>query len=291
MRTDRAGVKGMNHLTILSWVTFIYFGAFVSYLFRLILGKEFWGRAASMVAWLGLAAHSLVLLLRWKNSYDLGIGHVPLTNLFESLVFFAWAIMLIYLIIEWRARNKSLGVFVVPVAFLVMAYASISSDINNRIEPLIPALQSNWLTTHVVTCFMGYAAFTVAFGCGLLYLLKNRSENNKEKSSGFLVKLPSLGMLDILIYQNVVLGFVFLAIGIMTGSVWAHYAWGSYWSWDPKETLSLITWLIYAIMLHARYVRGWRGKRLAMLAIIGFASVLFTYLGVNYLPSLHSYLK
>jgi cytochrome c-type biogenesis protein CcsB len=172
-----------------------------------------------------------------------------------------------------------------------MAYASIAPDISNRIEPLIPALQSNWLTTHVVTCFMGYAAFTIAFGCGLLYLLKNMEKDDKEKPSAFLGKLPSLAMLDALIYQSTALGFVFLTIGIMTGSIWAHYAWGSYWSWDPKETWSLITWLIYAIMLHSRYVRDWRGKRLAVLAIIGFACVLFTYLGVNYLPGLHSYLK
>jgi cytochrome c-type biogenesis protein CcsB len=281
----------MNHLMILSWVTFAYFASFVLYLFRMILGKEFWGRAASFLSWAGLTLQTFALLLRWKESYALGIGHVPLTNLFESLIFFAWSIILIYLIIEWRAKNKSLGVFVVPIAFLTMAYASIAPGINNRIEPLIPALQSNWLTIHVVTCFMGYAAFTVAFGCGLLYLLKNMSGDNAQKASGFTGKLPSLAMLETLIYQSAALGFVFLAIGIMTGSIWAHYAWGSYWSWDPKETWSLITWFIYAILLHARYVRGWRGKRLAVLAIIGFASVLFTYLGVNYLPGLHSYLQ
>jgi cytochrome c-type biogenesis protein CcsB len=219
------------------------------------------------------------------------MGHVPLTNLFESMVFFAWAIILIYLIAEWRTKNKTIGVFVVPLAFLAMAYASIAPGISNRIEPLIPALQSNWLTIHVITCFLGYAAFTVAFGCGLLYLLKSIGKDYTEKPSGFLGKLPSPAMLDALIYQSTALGFVFLTIGIMTGSIWAHYAWGSYWSWDPKETWSLITWLIYAIMLHSRYVRGWRGKRLAVLAIIGFACVLFTYLGVNYLPGLHSYLK
>ena len=259
--------------------------------FRLIIGKEFWGRAASFLAWAGLVAQTIALLLRWKTSYDLGIGHVPLANLYESMVFFAWAIILIYLIIEWRTKSKIIGVFVVPIAFLAMAYASIAPDINNRIEPLIPALQSNWLTSHVVTCFMGYAAFTLAFGCGLIYLLKNKEKGNVEKPSDFLGKLPALATLDTLIYQSIALGFIFLTIGIMTGSIWAHYAWGSYWSWDPKETWSLITWLIYAIMLHSRYVRGWRGKRMAILAIIGFACVLFTYLGVNYLPGLHSYLK
>jgi cytochrome c-type biogenesis protein CcsB len=281
----------MNHTLILSWVTFVYFASFVLYLFRLIVGKEVWGRAASFLAWAGLIAQTIALILRWKTSYDLGMGHVPLANLYESMVFFAWAIILIYLIIEWRTKSKIIGVFVVPMAFLAMAYASIAPDISNRIEPLIPALQSNWLTSHVVTCFMGYAAFTVAFGCGLIYLLKNKEKSNVEKSSDFLDKLPALATLDTLIYQSTTLGFVFLTIGIMTGSIWAHYAWGSYWSWDPKETWSLITWLIYAILLHSRYVRGWRGKRMAILAIIGFICVLFTYLGVNYLPGLHSYLK
>ena len=276
---------------ILSWVTFIYFVSFVLYLFRLIVGKEFWGRAASFLAWAGLVTQTIALLLRWKTSYDLGIGHVPLANLYESMIFFAWAIILIYLIIEWRTKSKIVSIFVVPLAFLAMAYASIAPGISNRIEPLIPALQSNWLTTHVVTCFMGYAAFTIAFGCGLIYLLKNMENGDAEKPAGFLGKLPALKTLDILIYQSVALGFIFLTIGIMTGSIWAHYAWGSYWSWDPKETWSLITWLIYAIMLHSRYVRGWRGKRMAVLALIGFACVLFTYLGVNYLPGLHSYLQ
>jgi len=280
----------MTHTLILSYVTFIYFIAFVFYLFKMILQKDAWGRLASLATWLGFLAHTLAFILRWKASHDMGFGHAPLTNLYESLIFFAWSIAFLYLAVEWRIKNKSLGVFVVPVAFLLMAYASIAPGMNTRIEPLIPALQSNWLTTHVLTCFMGYAAFTVAFGCALLYLWKDKKERSaREEKSAVTQKLPSLTVLDALIYQSAALGFVFLAIGIITGSVWAHYALGSYWSWDPKETWSLITWLVYAILLHARYVRGWRGRRLAVLAIVGFACVLFTYLGVNFLPSLHSY--
>ncbi len=280
----------MNHTIILSYVTFIYFAAFVLYLFRMILKKEFWGYAATFVAWVGFLAHTLALILRWRTSYDLGFGHAPVTNLYESLIFFAWSIMILYLAVEWRIKNRMLGAFIVPVAFLIMAYASIAPRVNNSIEPLIPALQSNWLTTHVLTCFMGYAAFTVSFGCGLLYLWRSRKEKRQENVSGLSGSLPSLDVLDILIYQSTILGFIFLAMGIMTGSVWAHYAWGSYWGWDPKEIWSLITWLIYAIMLHARFVRGWRGKMMAIMAIVGFASVLFTYLGVNFLVSLHNYI-
>jgi len=280
----------MIHTTILSWVTFIYFAAFVLYLFRMILGKEFWGKLASLAALVGLLAHTTALVIRWVASYDLGIGRAPLTNFYESLIFFAWTIAFLYLLMEWRLKNRSLGAFVLPAAFLIMAYASIAPGINNRIEPLIPALQSNWLTSHVLTCFLGYAAFTVSFALGVMFLLK-RLASGKSRPGLFFRLLPDDDIIDELIDQCTILGVVFLALGIVTGSVWAHYAWGSYWSWDPKETWSLITWLVYAGMLHARLVRGWRGKRMAVLSIVGFGCVLFTYLGVNFLPSLHSYMS
>jgi cytochrome c-type biogenesis protein CcsB len=279
----------MINTVILSWVTFIYFTAFAFYLVRMVSGREIWGRLATVTALIGLFAQTVALILRWVTSYQMGIGHAPLSNLYESLIFFAWAIVALYLTIEWRTKNRSLGTFVVPVAFLSMGFASLSPNVSSRIQPLIPALQSNWLTTHVITCFLGYAAFTVAFALGLMVFMKGPERINPETSRRFIQLIPEADILDELIYQSTVLGFVFLTIGIMTGSIWAHYAWGSYWSWDPKETWSLITWLVYAIMLHARYVRGWRGKRMAVMAILGFVSVLITYLGVNYLPGLHSY--
>jgi len=280
----------MINTTILSWVTFIYFAAFVFYLFRMVLGREFWGKMATWAALAGLVAQSIALIIRWKTSYDLGMGHAPLSNFYESLIFFAWTIVLLYLIMSWRLKNYSLGVFVLPVAFLMMAYASIAPGINNKIEPLIPALQSNWLTSHVLTCFMGYASFTVAFALGIMFFIKSASGPDESEKGRFTRLLPSEYYMDELMYYSVTLGFIFLTLGIATGSVWAHYAWGSYWSWDPKETWSLITWLAYAVMLHVRLVRGWRGKRMAVMAIVGFACVLFTYLGVNFLPSLHSYM-
>ncbi len=281
----------MINTTILSWVTFVYFAAFVFYLFRMILGKEFWGKIATWVALAGLVAESIALVIRWKTSYDLGMGHAPLSNFYESLIFFAWTIVTLYLLMEWRMKNRSIGVFIMPVAFLIMAYASIAPGINNRIEPLIPALQSNWLTSHVLTCFMGYASFTVAFALGIIFLIKGKRNGKDSRTGGVGRLLPSEYQMDELMYSSTALGFIFLTLGIVTGSVWAHYAWGSYWSWDPKETWSLITWLVYAVMLHARLVRGWRGRRMAIMAIVGFACVLFTYLGVNLLPSLHSYMS
>jgi len=273
--------------TILSWVTFIYFGSAIFYIFKMVTGKEFWGSLASIIAFIGLIAQTMGLILRWLESYKMGIGHAPLSNLYESLIFCSWTIVLLYLIIEWRIKSRNLGAFVIPFAFFSMAFASFSPNVNARIQPLIPALQSNWLISHVITCFFGYAALTIACGLGFMYLLKGLEEEGKPRL--FFRLLPGREIVDELTYHSVVIGFIFLTLGIITGSVWAYSAWGSYWSWDPKETWSLITWLVYAAMLHSRFVHGWRGKRMAIMSIIGFASVLFTYFGVNYLPGLHSY--
>ncbi len=277
----------MSSTVLLGWVTFIYLAAGIFYLARVITGKDLAGRAATAVGVAGLALQTAALGLRWIESYRLGIGHAPLSNFFESLVFFAWAVMLIYYIVEFRTRNRGLGVFVVPLAFISLAYASLSPGVNSQIQPLVPALKSNWLLSHVLTCFLGYAFFSIAFCLGIVRLWKGRSGN---PGSGMNF-LPGLDVIDELIYQNTFLGLVIFTLGIITGAVWAQRAWGSYWSWDPKETWSLVTWIVYAAMVHARYVRGWQGKRIAVMAIVGFAAVLFTYLGVNYLPGLHSYLK
>jgi cytochrome c-type biogenesis protein CcsB len=158
---------------------------------------------------------------------------------------------------------------------------SLNPKISSELQPLVPALQSNWLTAHVVTCFIGYAAFAVGFAASGAYLLKGG------KGEGL---LPSGKVLDDVAYRAVAVGFPFLTMGILTGAIWANYAWGTYWSWDPKETWSLITWLVYAAYLHARFTAGWRGQRLAWLSAVGFAAVVFTYWGVNFvLSGLHSY--
>ena len=137
-----------------------------------------------------------------------------------------------------------------------------------------------------ITCFLAYAAFALGFGAALLYLLISRGARNTAQPQKFLLGAPEM---DDLIYRAIMIGFFLLTLGILTGAVWAESAWGRYWSWDPKETWSLITWLVYAALLHSRMVRGWRGKKLAILSIIGFCCVLFTYFGVNYLAGLHSY--
>jgi cytochrome c-type biogenesis protein CcsB len=276
----------MTSSMALSVTTFIYGLAAFLYVFSWVFGKTLPGTLANRIAILGLAGNSVGIVLRWVESYQLGIGHAPLSNLYESLVFFSWVIIFLYQFVERKYENLTIGTFAVPLAFLVMAYASFSTSVNSAIQPLVPALKSNWLITHVVTCFIGYAAFAIAFGISVIYLFKQR---DNEATHSLLGHFPDLSVLDELTHQMVMFGFLFLSIGIITGAVWANSAWGRYWGWDPKETWSLITWFIYATLLHARMMRGWHGRRIALLSIIGFAAVLFTYFGVNYLPGLHSY--
>jgi cytochrome c-type biogenesis protein CcsB len=246
------------------------------------------GTLCTYLLLLGLVVHSAGLVFRWVETHQTGYGYVPLSNMYESLIFFSWTIILIYLILEFKYRQKIIGVFVTPFAFLAIALTSIIPGVDAKITPLIPALQSNWLAIHVVTCFLGYASFAVSFGISVLYLAHDKRGTGKEERSKW---LPSSSVLDEINYRSIVIGFPMLSLGIVTGAAWANYAWGSYWSWDPKETWSLITWFVYAAFLHARLTRDWRGRKAAILSIVGFSAVLFTYFGVNYLISgLHSYL-
>jgi len=263
---------------ILVAVTFTFLAASVLYLCHWAFKSKAFGWAASGVTWAALAALTLAIILRWVASHQMGIGHAPFSNLFESLVFFAWTIAAIYLIIELSTWMRTIGSFAVPLAFLSMLYAL---TLDPAIKPLLPALKSNWLIAHVITCFLGYAGFAVSAALGAMYLATGQS---KDPAS------PRALVLDNLIYQTVVVGFILLTAGIVTGSIWANSAWGTYWSWDPKETWSLITWLVYASLLHSRFMRGWQGKRMAVFSLVGFGCVLFTYFGVNLLLSgLHSY--
>jgi cytochrome c-type biogenesis protein CcsB len=206
--------------------------------------------------------------------------------MYESLIFFSWTIILIYLLLEFRFKQRIIGTFATLFAFMAIAASSILPGSDATIKPLMPALQSNWLAIHVITCFFGYAAFAVSFGVSLLFLIQHRWEGIS-RGIGW---LPNTKTLDEVNYRSIVIGFPMLTVGIITGAAWAHYAWGSYWSWDPKETWSLITWLIYAAFLHARITRDWRGRRMAILSLLGFMAVLFTYFGVSYiLVGLHSY--
>lgn len=280
----------MDSSQLLGITTFTYMFSTVLYVAMLVFKTPKLGGIATVFTALAWLVQTAGLVMRWIESYQMGIGHAPLTNMYESVVFFSWTIIILYLLIEWKFKTKIIGAFAVPFAFLAMAYASFSTELNKAINPLVPALQSNWLIAHVVTCFVGYAAFAVAAALGIMYLLKNKSPETHDTAGNLPSHFPSAKTIDDLIHKTMVFGFIWLSGGIITGAIWANSAWGTYWSWDPKETWSLITWFFYAIILHARYTRGWSGHKIALLAIFGFVSVLFTYYGVNFLLSgLHSY--
>lgn len=271
----------MNSVDLNSYLAFAYLGWIIAYLITSISGRS--AQSAKKILYWTLVAlfliHTASIALRWAESYWMGIGHAPLSNLYESLIFFSWTLLLALLFV-WNKFRNDLIVFVgMPIVFIVMASTFL---IDSQIRPLIPALQSNWLVAHVFTCFLGYAGFAVSFVAAVLLLIAKASPAAASL-------LPPKNLLDEIVYRSVLVGFPLLSLGIITGAAWADHAWGSYWSWDPKETWSLVTWLVYAGFLHARLTRGWSGGQTAILSVIGFAAVMFTYFGVNYLPGLHSY--
>ena len=290
----------------LLFFTFSFIFYFVTALFYVanwVFNRKWLGQTATGMAYLTLFSTTMILIARAGES-----GHAPFSNLFESMVLFIWATNIGYLLLEYRHKFKAIGAFVMTFEVLAMLSASLLSYKFKSIEPLNPALQSKWqwlvdllkpfgfekyaigwLDFHVFTTFIGYAAFAISFGLSIMYLIKNRSELRGGVNK-LLETFPDSSTLDELSYRAIAWGFPFLATGIISGAVWANYAWGTYWSWDPKETWSLITWFMYAAYLHARVTRGWRGKKAAYLSIIGFLAVVFLYWGVSFiLPGLHAY--
>lgn len=340
----------------------------IAYIAYLIFRNNTVGLAATVVAAAGVISQTIALGLRWSEFADLGgmgwIRAVPLTNLYESLIFFVWCLMIAYLFIEFKYKNRSFGAFVTPVAALTLAFIDISG-MSKSIQPLVPALQSNWLLAHVMMSFISYSMFAISFSTGLMYLIV-RTDKRTEPAyifwtvmlAIFIIVLAGMGLdyltfklavksqqeliksylfkasfrsdsaavavlsyavaaafiffiwrfggalrkiisgfnisyetLDDITYKLIATGFpIFTLGGLIFGAIWADQAWGKYWTWDPKETWSLITWFFYAFYLHGRLMRGWRGKKVAIVAVLGFVAVIFTYLGVNLLLSgLHSY--
>ena len=169
----------MDSSQLLGITTFTYFFSTILYAIIFIFKAKKLGTPATVFTIIAFLVQTAGLLLRWQESYTIGYGHAPLTNMYESVIFFAWTIIFMYLLIEWKFKTKIIGAFAVPFAFLAMAYASFATGINKEISPLVPALQSNWLLAHVVTCFIGYAAFAVAAALGIMYLIKNTSESRQ----------------------------------------------------------------------------------------------------------------
>ena len=345
-----------------------YIVAMIVYIVYLAFRNSQIGIIATTVTVIGFVSQTLAIGARWvefKNIGQMGwLRAAPFTNLYESLIFFIWCLILGYLIIEFKYKNRSFGAFVTPIAGLALAFIELTG-VQKGIQPLVPALQSNWLLAHVMMSFIAYSTFALAFSTGLMYLIMKTDKRSEPSyifwtvtTAIFIVLLVAMGLdylsfrvmiknpdvliksylfkasffshstavsllswiaaivfiyvfwryghllkkivgsfslspdtLDEITYKSIAIGFpVFTLGGLIFGAIWADQAWGVYWSWDPKETWSLITWFSYAFYLHSRLLRGWRGNKAAVVAVIGFVMVIFTYLGVNMLLSgLHSY--
>ena len=240
--------------------------------------KDRFARAGYVMMLMAFLVHTVCIAARGLNA-----GRLPLSNQYEFAAAFAWGIALCFLIFVKKYDFNALGCFVAPVIFLVIGYAAMQSK---DIHALMPALQSRWLAFHVSTAIIAYGSFGVAFGVAMVFLFQKQLHDGAFARTHF----PDSDMLDLLTYRAVSFGFLFLTLCIITGAIWAKRAWGSYWSWDPKETWSLITWIIYAIYLHLRLNKGLRGRKSAIFAALGFVAVIFTYVGVNtLLAGLHSY--
>jgi cytochrome c-type biogenesis protein CcsB len=296
-------------VTIVYWATAVY--SKLNFLERV----GFYGNC-----FVNLLIFSL-LSLRWIN-----FGYFPLSNLYESLMFLAWCTTFISLVIQKRSKLTLIGSISSPISLFISGFASLSLPESMQApSPLVPALKSNWLMMHVTVMLLSYASLIIGSLLGVFFLIlyygKKGSVNlqgssivNSNQSatvlsstilqtgiyqdmSGEIVEVKSdstklnlLESIDNLSYRTISFGFPLLTIGIIAGAVWANEAWGSYWSWDPKETWALITWLVFASYLHARITKTWQGEKPAIIASIGFVVVWICYLGVNFLgKGLHTY--
>lgn len=272
-------------MSLINITLIVYVIASVSYIVR-----EIWGSKATRWTSLGLLILAFCLNLAMVAKRSIEAGHPPFSNLYESLIFYACCTAFVYIIFEFVYNFRVVGALASVLTMLILLYATLQDD---TIRPIMPALKSNWMLVHVVTYMLGYAAFGISFVTSIIFLVvkpfARKGKENKENEEGKEI-LPR--NFDKLSYKIVAFGFPFLTLGMVTGAVWAKKAWGDYWSWDPKETWSLITWLAYLVYLHTPLVLPkmniTKSKASVMLSIwllISFGIVNFTFVGLNYLPS------
>ena len=275
------------------------------------LPLAFWslsgGRSSTAVRLLVAGANLCLtaqLVLRWWES-----GHFPISNLYESLCFLAWGCTLTQLLVERSWPSPLVPAAATPMALGCVAFASFAlPDRLQEASPLVPALRSSWLVMHVSVIMISYAALLVGSLLSLAVLFTDRGNSLELRSSSIgsggyrqaqlatpqlqlsSVAMPAVEQLDSLSYRTITVGFLLLSVGLVSGAVWANEAWGSWWSWDPKETWALICWLVYAAYLHTRLIRGWQGRKPALVAAAGLVVIVVCYIGVNLLGiGLHSY--
>ena len=268
----------------------LHFVTMLLYFFYVAVKKPALSKLAIRMQCFTILVHTAAIILR-----GIAMARLPMANQYEFSTAFSWALALVSLIFILKFNFPVLGAFASPVTLLLAAYAGlnklnelkvIAANGVDSIKNLMPALRSSWLGIHVSTVIVAYGAFGVSFVLSIMFLLRDRM-----KANGFWdAHIPKREKLDTISYRCVSLGMMFLTVTIGFGGIWAENAWGSYWTWDPKETWALITWVIYLVYLHLRIRKGWNGRTAAIFGVVGFVCVLFTYIGVNtLLPGLHSY--
>jgi len=261
----------------------VYLLATAAYLVFFLTQKTSLRQTGRVIFLVAFALHSVNLIARAIET-----GHTPITSHHETVSFFAWALGCCYLSFRWRYAVKNLGAF---VSLLVLALMLIAAFSSRTMLPLPPALQSLWLPVHASIALFANGFLALSCIGSIMYLLQER-EIKKKRFGLFFSRLPSLETLDKLNHHCLSIGFPLFTLGLITGSLWAKQAWGAYWQWDPKETWSLITWFLYAATVHQRFTVGWRGRRVAILSIVAFLSVLFTFWGVSFLlTGVHAYVS
>lgn len=276
-KTSQQSPRPLNNKIIfsndLSFIKFGY-GFFTSFSIN-------FAKISKSLIFLSNLLFGITLLIRWVSQ-----NYFPLSNLYESLIFLAWSISAIYLFLEKYIKSPIITSLFTPILFFIAGFSSLTLPTEmQQALALVPSLQSNWLMMHVSMMMLSYATLIIGSLLAILYLVLNFFNDKK-----IAAKFAILEVIDIWSYRVISLGFPFLTLGIISGAIWANEAWGSYWSWDPKETWALITWLVFASYLHSRILKGWQGKKAAILASLGFVVLWICYLGVNFLAKgLHSY--
>jgi len=275
------------------WMNTLFVLATVTYFIALYNKSDFTYKTAAFMVWAASTFGLVGMFVRWRESYliNTDYGHIPVSSLYEVFILFVVMTALMYLYYEQRYKTRALGGFVMlvisaAVGFILWYTFDKEAHV---IQPLVPALQSYWMKIHVPANFVGYGAFSIAAMIGIAYLITEKSLKKNPESS-FAARMPSLELMDDVMYKTISLGFAFFTIATVLGAMWAAEAWGGYWSWDPKETWALIVWLNYAAWLHIRMSKGWRGAAMSWWAFIGLLITTFAFLGVNmFLSGLHSY--
>lgn len=266
---------------VVFWGTaFTYLAGFIVYLAAAVFKKESWTTLGWYLAIGGFVSHTLAIAARWMET-----GHPPVMYRFENNLAGTWFVMLLmFVMYRWFKRVKALGLFILPVALVMLGYGLMTGP---QLEPLSPPFKSNWLWVHVTFAWLAYSAFAAAGGLGLVYLIKNRLPRQGENARFFRL-FPTLALVDDITLKLVSFGFIAQSLMLISGSIWANGLWGSYWQWDPLETWSLVTWLTYGIILHFRLTLGWKGSRIAWLVVAALATEAITFWGIGFISNLHT---